>query len=131
MRFVKKKEKKLKIFDCVSMKLLVLSDILIGNESRKDWRVTAVFPLRSVDGPNLYMTLHRRKVDDSMFCLDGEMRVHVPAGWQIADGSYDDVRVCGAHPWQSPILAFADGTGGGTAMCNNPSFRGNAQFALQ
>jgi hypothetical protein len=47
MRFVKNKEKKLKIFDCISVKLLVLSDILIGKESRNDCRATAVFPLRS------------------------------------------------------------------------------------
>ena len=44
----------------------------------------------------------------------------------------DDVRVCAAHPWQSYYcLVFADGAACGTAMCPNPSYRGNAQFALQ
>ncbi len=39
------------------------------------------------------------------------------AGWQIADGDADDVRVCGAHPWQSQFLVFANGDYYGTAMC--------------
>ena len=43
------------------------------------------------------------------------------AGWQIADGDADDVRVCGAHPWQSFCLIFANGDFYGTAMCNYPS----------
>ena len=81
------------------------------------------------DGLNLYMTLHRRKVDDSTIVQDGCQPVHVPAGWQIADGSADDVRVCAAHPWQSYSLVFADGAACGTAA--NPFYRGNAQFALQ
>ena len=40
-----------------------------------------------------------------------------------------NVRVCGAHPWQSWYLVFANGDLCGTAA--NPSYRGNAQFALQ
>jgi hypothetical protein len=50
LRLGKKKEKKLKRFDILTRKLLVLSDrlVFIGKESRRDWRVTAVFPLRSV-----------------------------------------------------------------------------------
>jgi hypothetical protein len=40
------------------------------------------------------------------------------AGWQIAGGDADDVRVCGAHPWQSHYLVFANGYIYGTAMCN-------------
>ena len=83
------------------------------------------------DGPNLFMTLHRRKVDDSTIVPDGCQPVHVPAGWQIADGSADDVRVCAAHPWQSGCLVFADGDSCGTAACSVPSYIGNAQFALQ
>ncbi len=39
------------------------------------------------------------------------------AGWQIAGGDEDDVRVCGAHYWQSNWLVFADGRSCGTAMC--------------
>jgi hypothetical protein len=46
------------------------------------------------------------------------------AGWQIADGDADDVRVCGAHPWQSNYLVFADGQACGTSMCSNPSWIG-------
>ena len=46
------------------------------------------------------------------------------AGWQIAGGDADDARVCGAHPWQSYYLVFADGYCYGTAMCYNPSYTG-------
>jgi hypothetical protein len=76
------------------------------------------------------MTLHRRKVDCITFVEDGDQPVHVPAGWQIADGSADDVRVCGAHPWQSYYLVFANGDAYGTAANLDSSLRGNAQFAL-
>ena len=41
------------------------------------------------------------------------------AGWQIAGGDAADVRVCGAHPWQSNYLVFADGTSCGTAINGN------------
>ena len=53
------------------------------------------------------------------------------AGWQIAGGDADDVRVCGAHPWQSHYLVFANGDAYGTAACNLTFCIGNAQFALQ
>ena len=43
------------------------------------------------------------------------------AGWQIAGGDADDARVCGAHPWQSYYLVFANGDAYGTAMCDSPS----------
>ena len=46
------------------------------------------------------------------------------AGWQIAGGDADDVRVCAAHPWQSFYLVFANGDRYGTAMCGNPSHIG-------
>ncbi len=42
------------------------------------------------------------------------------AGWQIAGGDADDVRVCAAHPWQSDYLVFANGDMYGTAMCCYP-----------
>jgi hypothetical protein len=90
-------------------------------------------PAPQRDGPNFYMTLHRHKVDDGAngtFVEDGCQPVHVPAGWQIADGSADDARVCAAHPWQSQYLVFANGDSYGTAACS-PSYRGNALFALQ
>ena len=83
------------------------------------------------DGPNLYMTLHRHKVDDRTIVYDGHEPLDVPAGWQIADGSADDARVFGAHPWQSDSLVFANGDLYGTAAHPYPSYRGNAQFALQ
>jgi hypothetical protein len=90
------------------------------------------------------MTLHRRIPDDSTL-FQCWKPVHVPAGWQIADGSADDVRVCAAHPWQSTSLVFADGYAYGTALsslhlmeekflggtlvkCTTSSV-GNAQFA--
>ena len=38
------------------------------------------------------------------------------AGWQIAGGDADDVRVCAAHPWQSQFLVFANGDRYGTAL---------------
>ena len=41
------------------------------------------------------------------------------AGWQIAGGDADDVRVCGAHPWQSDWLVFANGDAYGTDMYNS------------
>jgi hypothetical protein len=49
------------------------------------------------------MTLHRRKVDGggvANWVEDGNQPMHVPehAGWRIADGNADDIRVCGAHP---------------------------------
>ena len=77
------------------------------------------------------MTLRFHKVDDSTIVKDGCQPLGVPAGWQIADGSADDVRVCAAHPWQSRYLVFANGDAYGTAACDVPSCRGNAQFALQ
>ncbi len=46
------------------------------------------------------------------------------AGWQIAGGDADDVRVCAAHPWQSDSLVFANGEICGTAMCNIASYIG-------
>jgi hypothetical protein len=46
------------------------------------------------------------------------------AGWQIARGDADDVRVCAAHPWQSQWLVFANGDRYGTAMCHNSHYIG-------
>jgi len=70
------------------------------------------------------MTLHVRKVDDRTLVGDGEKPVPVPAGWDIAPGDADDMRVCGAHPWQSHWLVFADTHIYGTAMCLYPSYIG-------
>ncbi len=71
-----------------------------------------------------------RRVDDRTVVQDGRQPLHVPAGWQIADGTADDIRVCGAYPWQSHGLVFANGNVYGTA-CSDPSHIGIAQFALQ
>jgi hypothetical protein len=60
------------------------------------------------------MTLHCHKVDDWVLVEDGMKPEHVPSGWQIAPGDADDIRVCGAHPWQSYGLVFANGDAYGT-----------------
>jgi hypothetical protein len=73
------------------------------------------------DGSNLYMTLHVHKVDDHTLVKDGEKPVRVPAGWEIAPGDAHDIRVCGAHPWQSYYLVFSNGDAYGTAMHYIPS----------
>ena len=67
------------------------------------------------DGGNLYATLHMRRVVDRTVVQDGDQPLHVPAGWQIADGTADDMHVCGDHPWQSYGLVFANGDVYGTA----------------
>jgi hypothetical protein len=62
------------------------------------------------DGSNLYMTLHCHKVDDITRAHHfSSQKLPVPAGWHIADGNADDVRVCGAHAWQSDGPTFANG----------------------
>jgi hypothetical protein len=76
------------------------------------------------------MTLHRRKVDDFTKIQDGKQPLPVPAGWQIADGNDDDARVCGAHPWQSNCLVFANGESYGTAACNFSFFIGEFPAAV-
>ena len=65
------------------------------------------------------MTLHRRKVDDRTKVKDGQQPLPVPAGWQIAEGNADDIRVCAAHPWQSSYLVFANGDRYGTAAARS------------
>ncbi len=55
------------------------------------------------------MTLHERKVDVSERESNGNQPLPVPAGWQIADGTADDIRVARIHPWQSFCLVFANG----------------------
>jgi hypothetical protein len=72
------------------------------------------------------MTLHVHKVDDRTILQDARQPLPVPVGWQIADGSADDARVCGAHPWQSHYLVFANGDAYGTAVCSNPKYIGAA-----
>ena len=74
------------------------------------------------------MTLHVHRVDGRTVVQDGEEPLDVPAGWQIADGSADDARVCGAHPWQSYWLVFANRDRYGTAACDHPSYRGDRSF---
>ena len=71
------------------------------------------------------------RVDDRTWDPDSWRPLPVPAGWEIAYGTADDIRVCGAHPWQSDGLVFATGDGYGTAACAHSSFFiGNAQFLL-
>jgi hypothetical protein len=80
------------------------------------------------------MTLHFYEIDG---CTLGEVS-HIslptlPPGWEIATGTSDDIRVIGAHRWQSRYLlcrcaeVFEGCIGGflykihayGTAMCHN------------
>ena len=78
------------------------------------------------------MTLHCHKVDDgNMLGYSISQKLPVPAGWHIADGNADDVRVCGAHAWQSDGLAFANGDVYKTAAprCGNPEQAGAARRA--
>jgi hypothetical protein len=101
MRLGKKNETKLKNFDCVTRKLLVLSDrlIFIGKVLfRKDWRVTAVFPLRSVwlnaekDHPCLFVT-----------CDDGGCDYE----WRVAGGVHKLIIECAGssdHDFEIPQL---------------------------
>lgn len=72
--------------------------------------------------------MHR--VDDPMVkeVKDGMEPLDVPEGWQIADGSADDARVCGAHPWQSDFLVFSDGNIYGTAECQFSNYKGDRPF---
>ena len=74
------------------------------------------------------MTLHSHKIDDSTLVSDAGKPLQVPAGWQIAVGDADDIRVCGAHPWQSHYLVFADGDVYGTAMCGLDSNIGKSSL---
>ena len=76
------------------------------------------------------MTLHRHKVDDRSIVGDGQQPLPVPAGWQIAEGNADDIRVCAAHPWQSDALVFANGDIYGTAACVDPCCRGEFRLRL-
>ena len=76
------------------------------------------------------MTLHRHKVDDSTKVEDGPRPQPVPAGWQIAEGNADDIRVCAAHPWQSEWLVFANGVLCGTAACTSSGFIGEFRLRL-
>ena len=76
------------------------------------------------------MTLHMHRVDDRTWVRDGDKPLHVPAGWQIAEGNADDIRVCGAHPWQSTWLVFANGDVYGTAACDDSSFIGEFRLRL-
>ncbi len=77
------------------------------------------------------MTLHVHKVDDRTLVQDGQKPVPVPDGWNIAPGDADDVRVCGAHPWQSNWLVLADAYICGTAMCHIPSYIGTQPPAAE
>jgi hypothetical protein len=66
------------------------------------------------------MSLHSHKVDDRTDVQDCDKPVHVPSGWEIAPHDADDIRVCGAHPWQSNWLVFANGNMYWTARHPNP-----------
>ncbi len=65
------------------------------------------------------MTLHVLKVDDRTKARNGDKPVHVPAGWEIAPGDADDIRVCATHCWQSYSLIFSNGDVYWTAMADS------------
>jgi hypothetical protein len=75
------------------------------------------------------MTLHRHKVDDRTIVEDGNRPLQVPSGWEIAQGTADDIGVCKNHPWQTSWLVFARGDMYGTAICANPSFQGESSHS--
>jgi hypothetical protein len=69
------------------------------------------------------MTLRRNKIDDPFMAVYDPKKcikpfLPVPAGWQIANGNADDVRVCGANFWQINYLVMANGDMYGTAPRN-------------
>jgi hypothetical protein len=66
------------------------------------------------------MTLHLHKVDDHTIIQDGDQLTNIPLEWKMATGTADDIRVCGAHPWQSRWLIFDNGDVYGTAACGHP-----------
>jgi hypothetical protein len=76
------------------------------------------------------MTLHRRAVDVNGWLDDGEEPLPLPAGWQIAEGNADDIRVCNAHPWHSHALVFANGDRYGTSGCCDPKYKGECAAAI-
>ncbi len=108
------------VVSCVLVSFLLCS--CARTPAQTDYPLTPPpFPQR--DGTNLYMTLHCHTVDVGTLVEDGKKPLHVPTGWQIAAGDADDARVCGAHPWQSICLVFANGDAYGTSMCD-PSYIG-------
>jgi hypothetical protein len=96
-------------YDAVDLSSCILVSALRCTHACSILRLLPFPPFFQRDGPNLYMTLHCHKVDDHTLVEDGQKPVHVPAGWKIAPGDADDIRVCGAHPWQSDRLVFVDG----------------------
>ena len=76
------------------------------------------------------MSAHGHDVDTRNVLYDGSTFVEVPGGWAIAPGDANDVNVCGAHPWQSYYLVFADGFACGTAICDNPSNIGIINYLI-
>ena len=78
----------------------------------------SLLPPPQRDGRNLYRTLHLRQVDGVKIKRDGGKK-RVPAGWEIACGDADDIRVCAAHPWQSRRLVFGNGDSYETASSSH------------
>ena len=71
------------------------------------------------------MTLHCHIVNghlgDGDLYIDHNQPMHVPSGWQIAEGNANDLHVCGAHPWCTYHLVFGNGMYSGTADCYSKS----------
>ncbi len=90
-----------------------------------------VTPAPQRDGSNLYMTLHMHKVDDRCVVQDCDWPLPAPEGWQVADGNDNDIRVCGAHPWQSLYLLCKGGYRIGTALCPDSRWIGKCSDCRQ
>ena len=78
------------------------------------------------------MTLHLHKFDGRTWVNsvnDGSQPLPLPAGWQIADGNADDIRVCATHPWQCNYLVFANGDAYGTSVLVMRIARGESEDA--
>ncbi len=54
------------------------------------------------------------------FALNGQELVEILEGFEVAPGDADDLRVCGAYPWQSRYLITNDGFSCGTTMALKP-----------
>ncbi len=80
----------------------------------------SLLPPPQRDARNLYRTLHLRQVDGRKIKhYTPRWNKRVPAGWEIARGDADDIRVCAAHPWQSSRLVFGNGDSYETASSSH------------
>jgi hypothetical protein len=70
------------------------------------------------------MSVHRHKVDGRAIVYDEDRQCEVSDGWIVEVGDDDDIRVCGAHPWQVEWLLFENGFPYGKAACDDSRYKG-------